>query len=135
MLAPRNVRSDQQERRDQRRGGPWRPFPALPHHDERHHGGHHHGAGHRNAVGRGERARGAKQRDEQQHAEEQEAVDARHVDLPDLGLRGVADLKPRQEAELDRLPRERIGTGNDAWLAMTVAAVASTTIGSSAHSG
>jgi len=34
-------------------------------------------------------------------------------DLSDLRLRGVADFQARQKTELDRLPGERIGAGDD----------------------
>ena len=80
---------------------------------EGHHGGDHHGAGDGDAVGRGERARRAEQRHQQQHADQQQRVDARHIDLPEQRFRGVADFQPRQQAELDRLPGERIGAGDD----------------------
>ena len=36
-----------------------------------------------------------------------------HVDLADFHFRGVPDTEARQVAELDRLTRDRKGTGND----------------------
>ena len=72
----------------------------------------HHGGGDRDAVGRGERARGAEQADQQQHADQQRGVDARHIDLAGHSRRGVQDGEPRQQAELDRLPHQRIGAGD-----------------------
>ena len=66
--------------------------------------------GHGNPVGGRKRAGGTEQADQQQHAEQQQRVDPRHVDLPDLGFRGVTDLEPRQQAELDRLLGDRVRT-------------------------
>ena len=43
---------------------------------------------------------------------EQHRVDARNVDLARLRRRGVEDREPRQQAELDRLPHQRIGAGD-----------------------
>ncbi len=44
--------------------------------------------------------------------------------------RGVGHPQPREVAELGGLRRHRVGPGDHAWEAMTVAAVASSTIGS-----
>ena len=51
--------------------------------------------------------------DQQQHADQQRRVDARQIDLPGIFRRGVHDGEPRQQAELDRLPHQRIGAGDD----------------------
>ena len=57
--------------------------------------------------------RGAEGPDQDQHDDEQQQVDARDVDLARGLLGGVADLHARQQAELDRLPGEREGAGDD----------------------
>ena len=56
---------------------------------------------------------GPEQADQQQHTDEQNRIDARYVDLSCLRCGGVQDRDPRQHAELDRLPDQRIGTGDD----------------------
>ncbi len=66
-------------------------------------------AGDRDAVGRAERGRGAEADHQRDDRDQQEPVDRRQVDLADLFVGGVADLQPRQEAELDRLLGHREG--------------------------
>ena len=112
-LAEKNVASTIDQRHHQQRRLPDRPLPQLPDHDEAQHAVDHHGGGDRDAVGGGERARGVEQADQQQHADQQRGVDARQIDLPGIFRRGVHDGEPRQQAELDRLPHQRIGAGDD----------------------
>ena len=112
-LAPRKVRSMSRNGVISAAAASARPVPHLPDHDEGHDAGDHHGAGHGDAVGGGQRARRAEHQHQQQHADEQDEVDPRHVDLAVVRFRGVADLEPRQQPELDRLLAERIGAGDD----------------------
>ncbi len=73
----------------------------------------HHGGGDGDAVGGGERARGAEQpRPAAARRPAGARVHARDVDLPGMRRRGVQDREPRQQAELDRLVRQRIGAGD-----------------------
>ena len=89
------------------------PAPQLPDHDEAENAGRPLRRRHRQHVGRGELARGAEHEDEQQHADQQQPVHARHVDLPGLGLRGVAHLHARQKAQLHGLAGDGVGAGDD----------------------
>ncbi len=111
-LAARNVKSMNRNGSINASAANQPPVPDPPDHHDRHHGGDHHGAGDGDAVGGGERARRAEQRHQQQDADQQQRVHPRHVDLPEQRFRGVADLQARQQAELDRLLRERIGAGD-----------------------
>ena len=89
------------------------PFPDLPDHHKAHHSRHHHRAGNRDAVGGRQRTRRAEQDHQHQNDDQQEDVDARNVDLARMSFRRVPDLKTRHQAELNRLPRQRISTGDD----------------------
>ena len=100
---------EKQERRDQRGSRDRRPVPDPPDHDKAHHCGDHHGAGHRDAIGRGQRAGGTEQQHQQHDRDQQQHVDAGDEDLAGMRFRGVADFESRQQTELDRLPRQRIG--------------------------
>ncbi len=97
---------DRGDRRDRR------PFPGLPQHDVGHARGEQHRAGHRDAVGRGQCRGGAEQHGEHHDADQQQEVDLRQEDLARMRFRGVADLEAGQEAELDRLARERERAGD-----------------------
>ena len=46
------------------------------------------------------------------HGDEQDPVDGRHVDLAGLARRREVDAHARQDAQLDRLARHRIGAGD-----------------------
>ena len=59
----------------------------------------------------------------------------RHIDLPFMLGRCMADLKPWQQSKRDRLPVNEYAPVITAWLAMTVATVASSTMGSRNISG
>ncbi len=61
-------------------------------------------AGDGDAVGRCELRRAAEPDHERHDRDEQRPVHRGHVDLPDLLLRRVSDLQPREEPELHRLP-------------------------------
>ena len=62
-----------------------------------------HVAADRDAVGRAEIVGRLEDHHDDDDRDQQDVVDPRHIDLADLGLRGVADFEPRQIAELDRL--------------------------------
>ena len=126
---------DHDQRSDDQHHAPERPTPQLPDHDEGQQAVDHHGGGDRDAVGGGERARRAEQTDQQQDAHQQGASHARDIDLSVMRRRGVQDRKPRQKTKVDGLMHQRIGASDHGRSAMTVAAVVSTTIGSSSGSG
>ena len=86
---------------------------AAAHVEEGEPGGDRHHAADRDAVGGAEIVGGPEDQHEEDDGDQQAAVDARHVDLPDLCLRGVAHLEPRQIAELDRLAGDRKRAGDD----------------------
>src|SRR6516162_202659 len=47
------------------------------------------------------------------HRDQQQLVDARDEDLAGMDFRGMANFEARQQPELDRLARQRIGAGDD----------------------
>ncbi|MCY1290813.1 hypothetical protein D9M70_399750 [compost metagenome] len=97
------------QRQQQRRRPEPGPIPARAQELERKHRRHHHRAGDRDAVGGGERFRRAEDEDERHDAEHQQRVDVRKIDLTRMRLRRVEDRHARQEAQVDRLTRQRKG--------------------------
>ncbi len=69
----------------------------------------HERAGDRDAVGGRESGRGAEADGDDHDGDEEQPVDDRDVDLSHRALRRLADRDPRQEAELHRLARDRVG--------------------------
>ncbi|MNJ32764.1 hypothetical protein D3C77_274380 [compost metagenome] len=105
-------RVDEAERHQRQQDGPHRPLPLVAHHGEGHQGVDHHGAGHRHPIGRRQIVRRLEGHQDEQHPHHQQAVDRGHIDLAGLGLGGVADVQARQQAELDRLLRDRESAGD-----------------------
>ena len=101
-FAIRKVRSMNRNGSIKRGGGDWRPAPHPPDHDEGHHAGDHHRASDGNAVGRGhsESTSGTPLQATARRPEENitAACKSGRLDAP-----RVADLRARQQAELDRL--------------------------------
>ena len=62
---------------------------------------------HRDAIGAGERVRRAEADHRAERRRRQQPVHQRHIDLAHRVAGGVADMHARQEAELDRLLRQR----------------------------
>ena len=111
-MAPRKDEVDEQEGQHRRERQAEAPAPALADHDDRQDRVHRHRAEDRDAVGVGEVARGLEHQHQGEHPDEEHVVHPRQEDLALVRFRGEADLKAREQPELDRLPRERKGAGD-----------------------
>ena len=111
-LAPKKARSIDEKHSRHGRRGPERPLPPFgrDHVQQHRRDDHRHRDG--DAVGRGQRARRFEADDDQDRADGEGGVDLRDVDLSHLVRRGVLDVETRRISELDRLPGQREGAGD-----------------------
>ena len=112
LLAARKVERDEDERAERRDRRPAPPVPAIAEHDDGEQRVDHHRRRDGDAVGGGEIGRAAEEQRQHDDGGEEQPVDARNVDLAGRRLRGEEDAHARQQAELDRLPRQRIGAAD-----------------------
>jgi hypothetical protein len=89
------------------------PAPYAAHHHAGKDGGDQHGPGDRDPIGGRQITRRTEQEDEHDHGNHQHPVDGRDVDLPHFAVGRMLDMHARQIAKLNRLLRDREGTGND----------------------
>ena len=85
----------------------------IPEVSEEDDGGDRHGEGHGDSVGGGKLGRCAEADDETDAGDGEDPVYRRDVDLAFVLGRGVEDFNAGKEAELDGLPGEREGAGDD----------------------